>query len=107
MSKRLNMPKIIEGQKTASGYSFIIPSGFTTFAGINFLTLKIKKPAGTIITKSLDIQNLVPESKSIKFTLTNTDTDEIGIYDYQVINTTNSVVQVGKILQFLIRENCY
>lgn len=101
------MPKIFEGQKTASGYSFVIPSGFTTFAGINFLTLKIKKPAGTIITKSLDIQNLIPESKSIKFILTNTETDEIGIYDYQVINTTGGIMHISQIKQFLIRENCY
>jgi hypothetical protein len=101
------MAKIIEGQKTATGYNFVIPSGFSTFAGINFLTLKIKKPAGTIITKSLDITNLVPETKSIKFTLTSTETDEVGIFDYQVINTTSSAMQVGKVLQFLIRENVY
>jgi hypothetical protein len=101
------MPKIYEGQKTAAGYSFVIPSGLSTFAGINFLTLKIKKPAGTIITKSLDIQNLVPESKSIKFLLTNTETDETGIYDYQIINTTGGIMQISQIKQFIIRENCY
>jgi hypothetical protein len=101
------MPKIYEGQKTAAGYSFVIPSGLSTFAGINFLTLKIKKPAGTIITKSLDISNLVPETKSIKLTLTSTETDEIGIFDYQVINTTGGAMQIGPIKQFYIRDNAY
>lgn len=101
------MLKVFEGQKTAEGYQFTIPSGFSTFGGMNFFTLKIKKPSGTIITKSLDINNLIPDTKSIKFTLASTDVDEKGIYDYQLINTTNSVKQIGKVLQFYIRENIY
>lgn len=101
------MLKIFEGQKTAEGYQFFLPSGFSTFGGMNFFTLKIKKPSGTIITKSLDVSNLIPDSKSIKFTLANTDADEVGIYDYQLINTTNSIKQIGKVLQFYIRDNIY
>lgn len=101
------MLKVFEAQKTASGYSLNIPSGFNNFGGMNFFTLKIRKPSGGIITKSLDINNLLPDTKYIKFTLINTDLDELGIYDYQIVNTTNNIQQIGKVLQFYVRENIY
>lgn len=99
--------KIYEAQKTAQGYEFEVPSGFKTFGNMKFFTLKIKTPVGTVITKSLDVNNLIPEKSMIKFTLTNSDTSATGIFDYQLINTTSSKVQIGEVLQFYIRENIY
>jgi hypothetical protein len=101
------MNKIHEAQKTAIGYALIIPSGFSSFGGINFLTLRIRKPSGNYVIKSLDTSNLVPESKSIKLNLVTNDLDEEGIYDYQVINTTSSAQQIGPVLQFYVRKNIY
>lgn len=99
--------KIYEAQKTAQGYNLEIPSGFTTFGNMKFFSLKIKTPAGTLITKSLDINNLIPDKLMIKFILTNTDITEIGIYDYQLINNTSGAIQIGPVKQFYVRDNKY
>ena len=101
------MQKVYTGQKTDRGWQFILPIGHEKLAGMSVFLLKIRKPSGTIVTKSLDINNLIPENKHFQFILATTDVDELGIYDYQVINTTNSYQQIGKVLQFHIDNNVF
>lgn len=100
--------KVYKAQKVDNGYKLEIPAGFDKMAGMNFFLLKIKKPVtGTIITKSLTINDVIPENKLISFIIATNELDELGIYDYQLINTTNSWQQIGKVLQFYVEQNVF
>ncbi len=99
--------KIYEAQKTAGGYTLEVPAGLNVFTGMNFLTLKIRTPSGILIFKSLDKTNLIPEKSMVKFQLLNTDTSETGIFDYQLVNVTGGINQIGTVKQFYIRANIF
>lgn len=99
--------KVYKAQKVDNGYKLEMPAGFDKMAGMSFFLLKIKKPTGTLITKSLTISDVIPENKLISFIIAANELDEIGIYDYQLINTTNSWQQIGKVLQFYVEQNIF
>lgn len=99
--------KVYEFQKGSHTFDCIIPSGYTSLTGFTSMELKIVKPDGTIATKALTSTNIHTDSKSIKFVPEDGLFNQEGIYDYQVINKTSSGNEIGKILQFTIKNNSY
>lgn len=82
----------------------IVDSGLPNFDGVRTMSVSIRKPDTSIITKNLTDDDFYPKTKKIRITTTNTDLDLEGIYDYQCIDTTTPKNMIGKVLQFSVRK---
>lgn len=83
-------------------FDMVIPSGFDDLSGVTTMTLYVSKPDGTTsFSYNLNGTNIYNEAY-IKFTPTMGNLDQIGIYDYQVTNTSTPKSKKGDVLQFRV-----
>ncbi len=96
---------IQEFQQDSSAFEIIVESGFSSIEGIQTATVSIRKPdLTTIYTKNLTDDDFYPKTTKVRIAITSGNLDQEGIYDYQLVNTTDSKAEKGKLLQFSIRK---
>lgn len=97
--------KIYKFVLNSYGFSITIPSGLESLTGVTAMSINIKKPADTVITKTLTGSNIVSGTTNITVPISSGELNEEGIYDYEVTDTTSSIVKKGKTLQFTITKS--
>lgn len=97
--------KIYKFALNSYGFSITIPSGLESLTGVTAMSINIKKPADTVVNKVLTGANIVSGTTNITVPISSGELNEEGIYDYEVADTTGSIVKKGKTLQFTITKS--
>lgn len=94
--------KVYKAQLNSYNFDFELPSGLSTLSGVTTMTVEIKKPDGTILSKNLSVSSIISGTKNIKVPIVQDDLDIEGIYDYSVIDKTTPTWVYGTLLQFTV-----